>query len=342
MGSTPNFASAPGTPPAAAARGVGVSFGGLRALDAIDIEVTPGAIVGIIGPNGAGKTTLFDCLSGFLPCEGRVWVAGKDVTGLPPHGRAAAGLGRSFQDARLFHTMTVLDTLRVASELHLKGAGVLPSLLSLPSSRAAERRATETALELIDLLGLGGFRDKLIRELSTGTRRIVDLGCVLAQDPSVVLLDEPSSGIAQRETEALGPLLRRLRDRTGCAMLLIEHDMPLLMGLAERVYALEAGKQIAEGTPEEVVNHPEVIRSYLGADASAINRSDAEPAAEAEPPRARPRPQAKPTARKPAPRTAVPRKAAPRKPAPRKPAAVDTTGARAKPASARGPRKPKE
>jgi branched-chain amino acid transport system ATP-binding protein len=252
---------------------VSVSFGGLQALLDVGLEVGPGEIVGIIGPNGAGKTTLFDCLSGYLPCEGRAWVGPTEITTLLPHQRAAAGLGRSFQDARLYPTMTVLETLRVATELTVRGGGVLSSALSLPRSRRGEREATKLALELVESFGLGAYRDKLVRELSTGTRRVVDLACVVAQRPSVVLLDEPSSGIAQRETEALGPLLLELRDRTGCALVLIEHDMPLLLGLAERVYALETGTVIAEGPPNEVVHHPEVVRSYLGADPAAINRS---------------------------------------------------------------------
>lgn len=260
---------------ALAARGVGISFGGLRALDAVDLEARPGEIVGIMGPNGAGKTTLFDCLSGFIPGEGQVWVGDQEVTGMTPNSRAAAGLGRSFQDARLFHTMTVFETLLVASELKMKHAGVATSLFGLPPSRTAESNAKQSALQMVDLMGLGGFRDKLIKELSTGTRRIVDLACVLIQSPSVVLLDEPSSGIAQREAEALDPLLRRLRDHLGCALILIEHDMPLLLGLAERVVALETGKVIAIGPPEEVVRHPEVVRSYLGDDPDAISRSGA-------------------------------------------------------------------
>jgi len=245
----------------------------LRALDEVDIHAAQGEIVGILGPNGAGKTTLFDCLSGFVACRGRIWVGGKEVTGLAPHARAAAGLGRSFQDARLFHTMTVLDTLRVASELKMRGADVLSSLFGLPPSTNAERGATRVALELIELMGLTAYRDKLIKELSTGTRRIVDLACVIIQRPTVVLLDEPSSGIAQRETEALGPLLVSLRDRLACAMVLIEHDMPLLLGIAQRVYALETGRVIAVGRPQDVVRHPEVVRSYIGDDLTAMQRS---------------------------------------------------------------------
>jgi branched-chain amino acid transport system ATP-binding protein len=264
---------APRVAPALRARGVSVSFGGLLALDDVGMFAAPGEIVGVLGPNGAGKTTLLDCLSGFVPCSGRIWIGGRDVTGLPPHARAAAGLGRSFQDARLFHTMTVLDTLRVASELEIRHADALSSLLGLPHSRRAERRALDVAFELIEVMGLGAYRDKLIKELSTGTRRIVDLACVLIQRPAVVLLDEPSSGIAQRETEALGPLLIEVRDRLGCAMVLIEHDMPMLLSVATRVYALETGRVIAVGPPDEVVRHPEVVRSYLGDDPAAIRRS---------------------------------------------------------------------
>ena len=252
---------------------IGVSFGGLRALHDVSIHALPGEIVGIIGPNGAGKTTLFDCLSGFITCSGQVWVGEEDVTHRAPHERAAAGLGRSFQDARLFHSMTVLDTLRIASELTIRHADSLASLLSLPQSRRAEKRATQAALNLVEAMGLGAYRDKLVKELSTGTRRIVDIACVVIQRPAVVMLDEPSSGIAQRETEALGPLLLSLRDRIGCALVVIEHDMPLLLSIAERVYALETGRVIASGTPRNVVRHPEVVRSYLGDDPTAIARS---------------------------------------------------------------------
>jgi branched-chain amino acid transport system ATP-binding protein len=250
-----------------------VAYDGLQVLSAVSIDVGAGEIVGVIGPNGAGKTTLFDCLSGFVPCRGRIWVGTTEVTGMAPHRRARAGLGRSFQDARLYHSLTVLDTLRVASELHVKHSPVPFAMVGSPGARRSEEDATRRANEQVEALGLEQYRDKLVRELSTGTRRIVDLACLLLQRPSVVLLDEPSSGIAQREVEALRPLLLDLRDQTGCAIVLIEHDMPLLLGLADRVYALETGTVIAEGAPDEVVHDPEVIRSYLGADEVAIERS---------------------------------------------------------------------
>ena len=257
------------------ARGLGISFGGLRALHDVDLEVAPREIVGLIGPNGAGKTTLLDCVSGFLPCDGRLWLGDVEITKLAPHQRAAAGLGRSFQDARLFPTLTVADAVRVSTQGARGQVPAVATILDLPATRRRERAGAEQANALIEQFGLGAYRDKLVRELSTGTRRIVDLACVVAQRPAVVLLDEPSSGIAQRETEALGPLLLRIRDLTDCALLVIEHDMPLLLGIADRVYALETGEVVTSGPPQEVVHHPEVVRSYLGDDLAAIHRSGA-------------------------------------------------------------------
>jgi branched-chain amino acid transport system ATP-binding protein len=255
-------------------RGVAVSFGGLRALDGVDLDVRPGEIVGLIGANGAGKTTLFDCVGGFVPCQGQVMVSGVDVTSMAPHQRAGAGLGRSFQDARMFTSMTVLDALRVASELVANRApSVTATLLGVGGTVEHEQSATAHATAMIEAFGLTAYRDKLIGELSTGTRRVVDLAAMVLHRPSVILLDEPSSGIAQREAEALRPLLRRIRDELGCAMLVIEHDMPLLLGVAERLYALETGRVIATGTPDEVVHDPRVIRSYLGDDPVAVGRS---------------------------------------------------------------------
>jgi len=258
------------------ATALSVSFGGVAAVNDVDVSVRAGEVVGLIGANGAGKTTLFDLISGHLePTGGRVVLAGTDVTSWSPDRRARAGMGRSFQDARIFGSLTVAENLAVALERHLEVRSYIASGLFLPDARAAEDDVAYTVADLLDLLNLGAFRDKQVRELSTGSRRIVDLGMALAHDPSVLLLDEPSSGIAQRETEALGPLLLRLRDDTGCALLVIEHDMPLLSSVCDRLVALELGRVIADGTPDEVLTDDRVVRSYLGGDPSAVNRSGA-------------------------------------------------------------------
>jgi branched-chain amino acid transport system ATP-binding protein len=255
-------------------RDVSISFGGVRALDHVSLSVEPGEILGLIGANGAGKTTLFDAISGIAPASGTIMLQDKDISSMAIHDRARAGLGRSFQDARLFHTMTVLETLKVASERHLsRGPRVIGTLLGSVGVMEGERSATRRAQELIDTVGLGDYRDKLISELSTGTRRVVDIAGLLIQRPSVVLLDEPSSGIAQKEAEALGPLLLRMRDELGCAMVVIEHDMPLLLGIADRLLCLETGQVIAEGSPDDVIADPAVVRSYLGGDGVAVRRS---------------------------------------------------------------------
>jgi branched-chain amino acid transport system ATP-binding protein len=164
-----------------AVRNVSVAFGGFHVLEDVSFDLGDGEILGFIGPNGAGKTTLFDALSGFVPSSGQLWLDGVELTQMRPAQRSAAGIGRSFQDARLFSAMTVLDTLRVANELSLRNVGVLESALRLRSARVAEAQATDRSIELIELLGLDAYRDKLVRELSTGTRRIVDLACLLTR-----------------------------------------------------------------------------------------------------------------------------------------------------------------
>jgi branched-chain amino acid transport system ATP-binding protein len=240
-------------------------FGGIRAVDGVDLVVPPASIVGLIGHNGAGKTTLFDVLTGFLPSDGgQVLLGGRDVTHEPPHRRAIAQLGRSFQEARLYPSLTVLETLVVALECRLSNRDPLAAALRLAPSTRSERAARRRADEIIELLGLGELRDRPTGDLSTGTRRIVELGCLLAHDPAVVLLDEPSAGIAQRESEELGPLLRRVQQQTGCSLVVIEHDMALLAGLCDVLVALEQGAVIAWGPPDEVLGDPQVLACYLG------------------------------------------------------------------------------
>jgi len=255
-------------------RGVTKRFGGIRAVDGVDLELHAGQILGLIGQNGAGKTTLFDCISGFLPLDaGRIFLGGADISDETPHRRAARGLGRSFQEALLFPTLTTRETISVAFERHLASKEMVAAALHLPASYEAEVELGERVEALIELMGLGAFRDKLLGELSSGSRRIVELACILAQDPRVVLLDEPSAGVAQRETEALGPLLRRVRSYLGCAILVIEHDMPLIAKVSDEVVALELGGVIARGEPDHVLHHPRVVESYLGTNAATINRS---------------------------------------------------------------------
>ena len=254
--------------------GVGLhkAFGGVIAVRDLSLEVRAGEIVGLIGPNGAGKTTTFELLSGFTrPDRGVVVFDGENVSALGPEERARLGLIRSFQDAALFPTMTVLDTVRLALE-RVAPTNFFASVAGLSGS---ERRKDQLARELVATMGLDAYRHKSVQELSTGTRRITEIACLVALQPTMLLLDEPSSGIAQRETEALGDLLRRLQSDLGLTLLVIEHDIPLIMGLADQIVAMDAGGVIATGAPEEVRRDPLVVESYLGTDARAIERSGA-------------------------------------------------------------------
>ncbi len=250
------------------------SFGGITAVDDVTFDLREGEILGVIGPNGAGKTTLFDLISGFLsPDAGRITLEGRDITHLGPEGRARIGLGRSFQDAKLFPALTVEEAIKVALERQVEVRDPIAAALLSPDVADAEAKLQVQVDELLELMGLEAFRDKFIHELSTGSRRIVDLACVLAHDPKVLLFDEPSSGIAQRETEALGPLLVRIREATGASLLLIEHDMPLVTSVADEIVALDLGRVIVRDTPARVVKHPAVIEAYLGTSEDVIQRS---------------------------------------------------------------------
>jgi branched-chain amino acid transport system ATP-binding protein len=243
-------------------------YGGITAVDSVSFELREHEILGLIGPNGAGKTTVFDLVSGFQSIDGgRVQLFGRDISTWSAHGRARIGLGRSFQNARLWPSLTVREALATALERHVEVRAALPAFLHLPVVADSEAAVQARVEELLAMFELGAFRDKFVSELSTGVRRIVEFAVQLAAGPKVLLLDEPSSGIAQRETEALVPALRRVQDELDCSILLIEHDMSLIRRLADRVIALDAGRVVTEGTPDEVLEDPRVMESYLGTSA---------------------------------------------------------------------------
>jgi len=260
----PRRLAEPGEPPDIEVRDAVVHFGGVAALEKVSLHADHGEIVGLIGPNGAGKTTLFDVLCGIVtPNSGRVLLRGEDVTALRPEERAHLGLARSFQLAKLFEDLTVEEVVKIALERD-EPTEVIPSLLGLPPSTAAERRKHLRAGEMMDLLGLTGYAERRAGELSTGTRRIVELGCIVAMGAEVILLDEPTGGIAQREVEAFTPVLRRIRDHLDATMIVVAHDVPMIVGLVDRMYVLASGQLIAEGPPSLLADDPEVIAAYLG------------------------------------------------------------------------------
>ena len=241
-----------------------VRFGGLNALYEVDLEVREGEIVGLIGPNGAGKTTLMECISGFQPVStGNIRYRGEDLLERLPGQRAELGIGRTLQNVKLFPYLTIVDNVRVA----LHGAmhhGVLMHAFQLPPARREERSILEEAERLVELIGMQAFAEKFAAELSYGTLRLLEMACMIALRPQMLLLDEPASGISQKETEALGPLLLRIKEQTNATILMIEHDMPLIMSLSDWVYCLDAGENLSEGTPDVVQRDPAVVEAYLG------------------------------------------------------------------------------
>lgn len=249
-----------------------VRFGTHTVVDGVSVTAMPGEIVGLIGTNGAGKTTLLNAIGGYVPASGRVQLLGRDVSGLGPAQRARSGLGRTFQAATLFPDLTVRETVQVAAEARYR-TGLLTTALFLPRGFALGRQQRALADEVISYLGLGRYADHFISDLSTGTRRIVELAGLIAIDKPVLCLDEPTAGVAQREAEAFGPLIQRIKTELDATVIVIEHDMPLIMSISDRIYCMEAGSVIAEGDPETVRSDSRVIASYLGTDERAIERS---------------------------------------------------------------------
>ena len=253
-------------------REVAVRFGGVAALDGVTFDVNAGEVLGIIGPNGAGKTTLFDCVSGFRrPDRGSILLTTHDgdveLTDRAPWERTSLGVGRTFQNARLFRSLPIREVLKAVQHDRMRRSGFFRSILGIGGAAEDEADVAQRADEVLELVGLTAHADKPAQELSTGMLRLAELAAVVAVRPRVLLLDEPSSGIAQKETEALAPLLKRLASYLDATVLLIEHDMPLVMGISDRIVAMAAGQVITAGTPAEVRAHPKVLESYLGATA---------------------------------------------------------------------------
>jgi branched-chain amino acid transport system ATP-binding protein len=255
-------------------KGLVKTYGGVRAVNDVSFALREQESLGLIGPNGAGKTTVLEMISGFNPIDaGQVFLLGKDVTEMSADERANLGLVRRFQDAKLFPSLTVLETVMLAFERHLEVRSMIVHGLGLPQARRSEASVKRKALALIELLSLEGYREKFVGELSTGTRRVLDLACVLAAEPRVLLLDEPSSGLAQRETENMAPLLNQIRRETGCSLLIIEHDMPLISKVSDELIAMVLGEVVIRDVPDVVLNDERVITAYLGGSEAAIKRS---------------------------------------------------------------------
>ena len=250
-----------------------VDYGGLRALDDVSLRIAERSITGLIGPNGAGKTTLFDCVSGLVPpSSGRIELFGREVTHWPLHQRARLGLGRTFQRLELFGSLSVEDNVIVALEAGSGVGGLLSEVLRRPASLDVRRRAEGRAAELLALVGLTEHAGVRAADLPMGLARILEIARALATEPKLLLLDEPSSGLNDEETDHLATLLRTLHAQRDFSMLVVEHDMDFVLGLSSHVYVLDFGKMLADGAPDVLRADPRVRAAYLGEEPSVAGR----------------------------------------------------------------------
>ena len=252
---------------------LGITFGGLRAVSGVDMTIEKGELVGLIGPNGAGKTTAFNLITGvYQPTDGSVTFAGKDTKGMPTYQVTQLGMARTFQNIRLFSELSVLDNVKIAYTYHVK-CSLLESVLRVGRYFTEEREIEEKAMELLKIFGLDGKAYELAKNLPYGEQRRLEIARALATKPKFLLLDEPAAGMNPHETKELMKLIHWIRKEFDLTILLIEHDMGLVMGVCEKIYVLEYGCLIAEGTAEEIKNNPRVIEAYLGEEIEEVRNA---------------------------------------------------------------------
>jgi branched-chain amino acid transport system ATP-binding protein len=255
-------------------KGLTMDFGGLRAVDAVSLEVFTGEIVALIGPNGAGKTTFFNCVTGiYNPTKGEILVHPPEkkpqkINGFKPNRVTTIGMARTFQNIRLFHNMTVLENVMIGRHCRTT-TSIVGAILRGASTKRQEQETVETSYDLLKKVGLVNFADEFAKNLPYGAQRRLEIARAMATDPFLLLLDEPAAGMNPQETKALDELIVRIRDTEKISILLIEHDMKLVMNISERIYVMEYGKEIAQGTPMDIRSNPRVIEAYLGEEADA-------------------------------------------------------------------------